>query len=97
MSTRPWPIALSASSSNLLTLPDSARHWTLNSIAVTILHFLLRHAHTRGHPPSGYFIPKHLVARLRHIPQLEELLIGFAIPIPRPKAEPPPASICLPD
>jgi hypothetical protein len=47
--------------------------------------------------PSGYFIPKHLVARLRLLPQLEELSISFAIPIPRPRAEPPLASICLPD
>jgi hypothetical protein len=37
--------------------------------------------------PSGYFIPKHLVARLRSLPQLEELSIIFATPIPRPSAE----------
>ena len=37
--------------------------------------------------PSGYFIPKHLVARLRLLPQLEELSIIFAITIPRPSIE----------
>ena len=37
--------------------------------------------------PSGYFIPRHLVARLRSLPQLEELSIGFSIPLPSPSAE----------
>jgi len=36
---------------------------------------------------SGYFLPKHIVARLRLLPQLEELSICFSIPIPRPSAE----------
>ena len=36
---------------------------------------------------SGYFLPKILVARLRSLPQLEELSISFSIPIPRPSAE----------
>ncbi|KAI9457245.1 hypothetical protein BJY52DRAFT_1187454 [Lactarius psammicola] len=36
---------------------------------------------------SGYFLPGQLVARLRSLPQLEELSIGFSIPIPRPSAE----------
>ncbi|KAI9451454.1 hypothetical protein BJY52DRAFT_1352074 [Lactarius psammicola] len=36
---------------------------------------------------SGYFLPKHLVTRLRFLPQLEELSICFSIPIPRPSAE----------
>lgn len=36
---------------------------------------------------SGYFPPKHLITRLRSLPQLEELSIGFSIPIPRPRAE----------
>ena len=36
---------------------------------------------------SGYFLPKILVARLRFLPQLEELFICFSIPIPRPSAE----------
>ncbi|KAI9452222.1 hypothetical protein BJY52DRAFT_946830 [Lactarius psammicola] len=33
---------------------------------------------------SGYFLPSHLVTRLQAFPQLEELSIGFSIPIPRP-------------
>ncbi|KAI9438944.1 hypothetical protein H4582DRAFT_104166 [Lactarius indigo] len=36
---------------------------------------------------SGYFLPRLLVARLQSLPQLEELSIGFSIPIPRPSAE----------
>ena len=36
---------------------------------------------------SGYFIPRLLVARLQSLPRLEELSIGFSIPIPRPSAE----------
>ncbi|KAI9432321.1 hypothetical protein H4582DRAFT_2102310 [Lactarius indigo] len=37
--------------------------------------------------PSGYFLPRQLVARLQYLPQLETLSIGFLIPIPRPRAE----------
>ena len=33
-----------------------------------------------------YFHPKHLVMQLRDLPYLEELSIGFAVPIPRPPA-----------
>jgi len=36
---------------------------------------------------SGCFLPRLLVARLRSLPQLEGLSIGFSIPIPRPSAE----------
>ncbi len=36
---------------------------------------------------SGYFPPRPLVAHLWSLPQLEELSIGFSIPIPRPSAE----------
>ncbi|KAI9432327.1 hypothetical protein H4582DRAFT_1105061 [Lactarius indigo] len=36
---------------------------------------------------SGYFLPSQLVARLQSLPHLEELSIGFSIPIPRPAAE----------
>jgi hypothetical protein len=36
---------------------------------------------------SGYFRPRLLVARLESLPQLEELSVGFSIPIPRPSAE----------
>jgi hypothetical protein len=36
---------------------------------------------------SSYFRPRVLVARLSSLPQLEELAIGFSIPIPRPSTE----------
>ena len=36
---------------------------------------------------SAYFRPGQLLARLRTLPQLEGLCIGFSIPIPRPSAE----------
>ena len=36
---------------------------------------------------SSYLRPRLLVARLRSLPQLEELSIGFSIPIPRPSTE----------
>ena len=36
---------------------------------------------------SGYFRPRLLVARLESLPQLEDLSIGFSIPIPRPSSE----------
>ncbi|KAH9172508.1 hypothetical protein EDB89DRAFT_2069590 [Lactarius sanguifluus] len=36
---------------------------------------------------SGYFRPRLLVARLQSLPLLEELSIGFSIPIPRPSTE----------
>ena len=36
---------------------------------------------------SDYFRPRLLVARLSSLPRLEELSIGFSIPIPRPSAE----------
>ena len=38
-------------------------------------------------PASSYLRPRLLVARLLSLPQLEELSIGFSIPIPRPSAE----------
>ncbi|KAH9015910.1 hypothetical protein EDB85DRAFT_2156302 [Lactarius pseudohatsudake] len=35
----------------------------------------------------GYFLPQHLVTQLHSLSQLEELTIGFSIPLPRPSAE----------
>ncbi|KAH8986778.1 hypothetical protein EDB86DRAFT_2223078 [Lactarius hatsudake] len=37
---------------------------------------------------SGYFLPKHLITRLRSFRQLEELSIDFPIPIPLPHTSP---------
>ena len=36
---------------------------------------------------SCYFSPRHLVAQLQGLPHLEELSVGFAIPIPLPSSE----------
>ena len=36
---------------------------------------------------SSYFRPRLIVARLRSLPQLEELHIGFSVPVPRPSTE----------
>ena len=36
---------------------------------------------------SSYFRPRVIVARLRSLPQLEELHISFSVPIPRPSTE----------
>jgi hypothetical protein len=36
---------------------------------------------------SGYFTPEDLVTQLQHTPKLEELSIGFSIPMPRPSGE----------
>jgi hypothetical protein len=41
----------------------------------------------RNIPSSSYFRPRLLAARLSSLLQLEELSIGFSIPIPRPSAE----------
>lgn len=38
-------------------------------------------------PAPCYFPPGHLITQLQGLPHLEELSIGFAIPIPRPSAE----------
>lgn len=35
----------------------------------------------------GYFTPDDLLTQLRHIPQLEDISIGFSAPLPRPSAE----------
>ena len=50
---------------------------------------------------SGYFAPEELVVQLQQLPQLEELFIGFSIPLPRPHTEeklllPPTSPITLP-
>jgi len=36
---------------------------------------------------SGYFTPEYLVTQVQHTPQLEELSIGFSIPMSRPSGE----------
>ena len=73
-------------------LPPIVRYLALAEIAlpkrlralttVSLVMLVLRHIQT-----SSYFLLKLLVARLSSPPQLEELSIGFSIPIPRPSAE----------
>ena len=81
-----------------LTLPKAflapnLRHLTLSDIGptkrlrvltstVSLVTLTLRDIQT-----SSYFRPRLLVARLRSLPLLEELIIEFSIPIPRPSTE----------
>ncbi len=51
-----------------------------STVSLTILKLTGIHA-------RGYFTPEYLVTQIQHIPQLEELSIGFSIPIPRPRDE----------
>ncbi|KAN0132126.1 hypothetical protein V8E53_010045 [Lactarius tabidus] len=76
-----------------LSLSSSAEEGTILLLPKTLLapnlrHLTLipRHTYTRKHH-FGYFIPQHLIARLRSFSQLEELSIGFSVPIPRPSTE----------
>jgi hypothetical protein len=61
---------------------DLPKGLSLLSSTVSLVTLALTNIRT-----SGYFCPKQLVARLRTLPQLEGLSIGFSIPIPRPSAE----------
>jgi hypothetical protein len=56
----------------------------LSSLSFTVSLVTLTITNIRA---SGYFCPRQLVARLRFLPQLEGLSIGFSVPIPRPSAE----------
>jgi hypothetical protein len=91
-------LSLSAQNSIPFTLPKAflapnLRHLTLPGISpprrlrmltstVSLVTLAISNIQT-----SGYFRPRVLIARLSSIPQLEELDIGFSIPIPRPSAE----------
>jgi hypothetical protein len=55
---------------------------SLLSSAITLSTLSLTHIQD-----PCYFPPGHLVTQLRNLPHLEELSIGFAIPIPRPSNE----------
>ncbi|KAH9023739.1 hypothetical protein EDB85DRAFT_304680 [Lactarius pseudohatsudake] len=74
-------------------LSPNLRHLTLIGIGLpkkllllssTVSLITLTLANIRA---PGYFLPRHLVTRLRSFSQLEELTIGFSIPLPRPSAE----------
>ncbi|KAF8262782.1 hypothetical protein EI94DRAFT_1742754 [Lactarius quietus] len=78
------PLAFMAPNLRHLTLLGIGLPTGLPLLSSTISLVTLTLANIRS---SGYFLPKHLVARLRFLPQLEELSICFSIPIPRPSAE----------
>ncbi|KAH9023214.1 hypothetical protein EDB85DRAFT_2292934 [Lactarius pseudohatsudake] len=59
-----------------ISLPKRLRLLSSTASVVTLVLTNIR--------ASGYFRPRLLVARLQSLPQLEELSIGFSIPIPRP-------------
>ena len=74
-------------------LAPNLRHLTLNGVGlpkrlrlITSTTSLVTLALTNIRA-SGYFRPRLLVARLQLLPQLEELSIGFSIPIPRPSTQ----------
>ncbi|KAI9434974.1 hypothetical protein H4582DRAFT_2100711 [Lactarius indigo] len=62
-----------------VTLPKGLRFL---SSTVSLVTLVLRDIRA-----SGYLFPRLLVSRLHSLPQLEELSIGFSVPIPRPNAE----------
>ena len=74
-------------------MAPNLRHITLLGIGLpTGLHLLSSTSHLvtltlANIQFSGYFLPKHLVARLRFLPRLEELSICFSITISRHNAE----------
>ena len=84
----PLPLALPKAflAPNLLhlTLPSISplRRLRFLTSTVSLVTLELRNIRT-----SGYFRPRLLVARLRSLPQLEELSLEFSIPIPRPSTE----------
>jgi hypothetical protein len=59
----------------------------LNRLALLSSTFALSTLSLTYIEASSYFPPGHLVARLQGLPHLEELSIGFAIPIPLPSSE----------
>ena len=56
--------------------------WPLLSSAIALSTLSLTHLGA-----SSYFPPGHLITHLQSLPYLEELSIGFAIPIPLPSSE----------
>jgi hypothetical protein len=74
-------------------LAPNLRHLALHGIDLPKRLQLLRYTATlvtlvlTNIRASGYFRPRLLVVRLESLPQLEELSVGFSIPLPRPSAE----------
>ena len=81
----PLPKAFAAPNLRHLVLPTSItppRRLQLLTSAVSLVTLRL----SKIQSPS-YFRPRLLVARLRSLPQLKELYIGFSVPVPRPSTE----------
>ena len=78
------PKTLRAPNLQLLLLRGVSLPTGLSLLTSTVSLVILSLTHIRL---SGYFRPEHLAAHLQHLTQLEELSIGFSIPIPRPNAE----------
>ena len=81
---------------NNLMLPETflspnLRHLTLSGISLpgelTLLSTVSLVTLTLTNIASSYFLPKQLVVHLQSFSQLEELSIGFSVPLPRPSAE----------
>ena len=78
------PKAFLAPNLRYLTLPGISPPRRLRMLTSTV--FLVRLA-LSNIQISSYFHPRLLVARLRSLPQLKILMIGFSTPIPRPSTE----------
>ena len=66
---------------NLIGIRLPKRLWLLTSTTSLVT------LHLSNIQTSSYFRPRLLVARLRSLPQLRELTIGFSTPMPRPSTE----------
>jgi hypothetical protein len=78
------PKAFLAPNLRSLTLPGISPPKRLQLLTTTVSLVTLKLGNIET---SSYFRPRVLVARLRSLPQLQELSIGFSIPIPRPSTE----------
>ena len=78
------PETLQAPNLRRLSLHGICLPTGLSLLSSTIALSALSLTHIR---PSCYFPPRHLATQLKSLPHLEELSIGFAIPIPLPSSE----------
>jgi hypothetical protein len=84
ITTLPLPKSFRAPNLHYLTLPGICplRRLRVLSPTVSLVKLVLWNIQT-----TSYFRPRLLATRLSSLPQLEELSIGFSIPIPRPSTE----------
>ena len=78
------PETLQVPSLRLLSLHGIGLPKGLPLLSSTTALSTLSLTHIQG---ACYFPPKHLITQLQNLPYLEELSIGFAIPIPLPSSE----------